>query len=50
MLTQTGELTDIGAWYLGMDATGNIPKGGAVQAVAFTGWLLLVSATMLVAL
>ncbi|CAK3907252.1 glycoside hydrolase family 128 [Lecanosticta acicola] len=41
MLTQKGELTDIGAWYLGESATGNVPKGdastiakGAVWAIA----------------
>jgi hypothetical protein len=29
MLTEKGELTDIGSWYLGGAATNNIPKGGA---------------------
>lgn len=29
MLTQKGELTDIGSWYLGGAATNNVPKGGA---------------------
>ena len=28
MLTQKGQLTDIGAWYLGKAATNNIPKAG----------------------
>lgn len=28
MLTQSGDLTDIGSWYLGGSKTGNIPKGG----------------------
>jgi Glycosyl hydrolase catalytic core len=28
-LTQDGELTDIGSWYLGGTATGNVPKGAA---------------------
>lgn len=37
MLTQNGELTDIGAWYLGQEATGNVPRGTAVQAVRFVG-------------
>lgn len=37
-LTQKGELTDIGSWYLGGDATGNIPKGGAGQVAKFAGW------------
>jgi len=44
MLTQKGELTDIGAWYLGRSATGNIPKGSAAQATQFAGWLALVVA------
>lgn len=38
MLTQKGELTDIGANYLGMAATGNEPKGGAGQVAKFAGW------------
>jgi Glycosyl hydrolase catalytic core len=29
MLTQDGKLTDIGSWYLGRVATGNIPKSGS---------------------
>jgi len=29
MLTQKGQLTDIGSWYLGGAATNNIPKGSA---------------------
>lgn len=29
MLTQKGELTDIGSWYLGGAATNNVPKGSA---------------------
>lgn len=37
MLTQKGELTDIGAWYLGQEATGNVPKGSATQAATFMG-------------
>ena len=44
MLTQKGQLTDIGAWYLGEAATGNIPKGDAVQLAKFAGWTLLVVA------
>lgn len=28
MLTQKGQLTDIGSWYLGGAATNNIPKAG----------------------
>ncbi|KXL42161.1 MAG: glycoside hydrolase family 128 protein, partial [Acidomyces sp. 'richmondensis'] len=37
MLTQKGELTDIGAWYLGQKATGNVPKGDSTQISAFSG-------------
>lgn len=44
MLTQDGELTDIGAWYLGKAATGNIPKGDAAQVAGFAGWAFLVLA------
>ncbi|KAK0115732.1 hypothetical protein ONS96_014169 [Cadophora gregata f. sp. sojae] len=32
MLTQKGELTDIGSWYLGGAATNNIPKAGKDNA------------------
>jgi len=43
MLTEKGELTDIGAWYLGQQATGNKPKGGvkggAAQVAKFAGWV-----------
>jgi hypothetical protein len=28
-LTQNGQLTDIGSWYLGGSATGNVPEGAA---------------------
>lgn len=40
MLTQKGELTDIGAWYLGQPelAVGNKPKGDATQMAKFAGW------------
>ncbi|CAF9935959.1 MAG: hypothetical protein ALECFALPRED_006645 [Alectoria fallacina] len=47
MLTQNGKLTDIGSWYLGGDATGNVPKGAADRKTAFFGSGLLVGlATM----
>lgn len=46
MLTQKGELTDIGAWYLGQKATGNVPKGDSTQISAFSGWVVIVTATM----
>ncbi|SMQ51738.1 unnamed protein product [Zymoseptoria tritici ST99CH_3D1] len=44
MLTQKGQLTDIGAWYLGKAATGNIPKGDAVRTTRFAGSVGLVIA------
>ncbi|OWP06095.1 hypothetical protein B2J93_1852 [Marssonina coronariae] len=34
MLTEKGALTDIGSWYLGGAATGNVPKGGAAPGRA----------------
>lgn len=40
MLTQKGELTDIGAWYLGQAATGKVPKGDASTTAAFAAWSL----------
>ncbi|KAK0363743.1 hypothetical protein LTR91_001832 [Friedmanniomyces endolithicus] len=47
MLTQKGQLTDIGAWYLGQKATGNTPKGGAAQVAKFAGWAAVVLAAMM---
>lgn len=48
MLTQKGELTDIGAWYLGREGTGKVPKGGskggAAQVAKFAGWSVVVVA------
>lgn len=44
MLTQDGKLTDIGSWYLGGSATGNVPKGAAGRSAVFAGWSLLVAA------
>lgn len=40
MLTQKGELTDIGAWYLGQPemAEGNVPKSAASTTAKFAGW------------
>lgn len=46
MLTQDGKLTDIGAWYLAEAATGAIPQGAATRSSIFTGWLLLLFATV----
>jgi hypothetical protein len=46
MLTEKGQLTDIGSWYLGGVATNNIPKAGGASAVArFAGWGFVVVAT-----
>jgi hypothetical protein len=46
LLTQKGELTDLGAWYLGQEATGNIPeRGDATRMAGFVGWLGVVAAT-----
>lgn len=42
MLTQDGELTDIGSWYLGGNKTGNIPKGGAGCKKVYAGSGLMV--------
>jgi len=42
MLTQKGQLTDIGSWYLGGAATNNIPMRSAAQRVEFAGWGLVV--------
>lgn len=44
MLTQDGKLTDIGSWYLGRDATGNVPKGAAGRKDGFGGWGIVVVA------
>ncbi|KAL9096530.1 MAG: hypothetical protein Q9165_001527 [Trypethelium subeluteriae] len=45
MLDQNGQLTDIGSWYLGGSATGNIPKGmgSNVQANLSFVWTFPVS-------
>lgn len=36
LLTQNGALTDIGSWYLGGSATGNVPQTSGVRKVATT--------------
>ncbi len=43
MLTQKGQLTDIGSWYLGGAATGNIPSatGFGVRVVPEMGALVV---------
>ena len=40
MLDSKGRLTDIGSWYLGKAATGNIPSAAAKE-VAWTGAMLV---------
>ena len=42
MLTQNGALTDIGSWYLGGSATGNIPASAGTR-ITNTSWSLLVA-------
>nr|POE48087.1 alkali-sensitive linkage protein 1 [Quercus suber] len=46
MLAQDGQLTDIGAWYLGepAQAKGVIPKGDAVGLGKFSGWIFTIVA------
>ncbi|QSZ28555.1 hypothetical protein DSL72_003053 [Monilinia vaccinii-corymbosi] len=52
MLDQDGRLTDIGSWYLGKSATGNVPKASAAGRVGMgmggMGWGLVVGAVGLV--
>ncbi|KAF2799454.1 glycoside hydrolase family 128 protein [Melanomma pulvis-pyrius CBS 109.77] len=43
MLTQKGQLSDIGSWYLGRQATKNVPKGTGGKTGIFTAWVVLVS-------
>lgn len=42
MLTEKGELTDIGSWYLGGVATNNIPHPGGAARFSGMGnvWLI----------
>ena len=47
MLTQDGDLTDIGSWYLGGTATGKVPKGAAGKNSMFAGSALLVVLTVI---
>jgi hypothetical protein len=42
MLDNGGQLTDIGAWYLGRHATGNLPTSNAKMLTTITGWIALV--------
>ena len=43
MLTQKGDLTDIGSWYLGGTATGKVPRGAADKMGVFTGSSILIA-------
>lgn len=49
MLDQNGQLTDIGSWYLGGSATGNIPKGASnnMQSNLPFVWTMFVVLTLL---
>lgn len=42
MLDRGGQLTDIGAWYLGRHATGNLPSNDATSVPVLSGWMVLV--------
>jgi len=47
MLDSKGQLTDIGSWYLGGDATGNIPTAGAAgKSVVASGLLGLLAVVL----
>jgi hypothetical protein len=43
MLTSSGKLTDIGSWYLGGAATGNVPSGVGRVGVVWGGMLVSVA-------
>ncbi|GAB7347621.1 hypothetical protein MBLNU459_g4492t3 [Dothideomycetes sp. NU459] len=46
-LTAKGKLTDIGSWYLGGAATGNVPTGSASSNVIMSvGWVSCVAASL----
>ncbi|KAL8913912.1 MAG: hypothetical protein Q9172_007200 [Xanthocarpia lactea] len=45
MLTEKGKLTDLGSWYLGGSATGNVPRGGAGRNAVFAGSTVIVLLT-----
>ncbi|MCJ1255682.1 hypothetical protein MMC24_003499 [Lignoscripta atroalba] len=46
MLTEKGDLTDIGSWYLGGSKTNKVPKGAAGRNAAFAGSGLIVLLTV----
>lgn len=49
MLSDNGELTDIGAWYLGRDATGVLPTSAAPPLrCGPLGWSVLLSVLLAV--
>jgi hypothetical protein len=49
MLTQDGELTDIGSWYMGGVATNNVPDENAASTLVRGGsWALVVAVASLV--
>ncbi|KAL8930868.1 MAG: hypothetical protein Q9208_000409 [Pyrenodesmia sp. 3 TL-2023] len=45
MLTEKGKLTDIGSWYLGRSATGNVPRGAAGRSAVFGGGSIVILLT-----
>lgn len=44
-MNRAGKLTDIGAWYLGQSATGNMPESGVASATTISWVTALVVAT-----
>jgi hypothetical protein len=50
MLTQKGELTDIGSWYMGGAATNNIPESSATTSSVSGTFALSIVAAMWFAL
>lgn len=47
-LTAKGKLTDIGSWYIGQKATGNVPSSSAatVAVAKFAGWTVCLAASL----
>lgn len=50
MLTEKGDLTDIGSWYLGSTETGKTPHGAAGRSVVFAGSAMMVLFTCILSL
>ncbi|KZF20096.1 glycoside hydrolase family 128 protein [Xylona heveae TC161] len=46
MLTQNGQLTDIGSWYLGHGSTGHRPKGAAASLSVSARWVFVILAAI----